>query len=236
MASVGVIPWGCTPSRYPTYTWQYPVRGLAITRATPTVFVLIPQLWRDWGTTHTQCIPAAGIYPLLAVSPPESPILTYENHWLMITLYHQPVSYTHLINSSMDPHTPTPQNALEFTTGPLACLSVNGQSLSPPPDHHFRTPHTQLTMTMKQIEGTQNSKDSHSTGISFQVSNKVPYGSPEIPTLLKEGEFMSLLRETIKMLQESRQRKPQSPIPPEHTWSTLLWNGFSMTHDCIYMP
>ena len=67
MASVGVVPWGHTPSGYLTYTWQYPVRGLAITRATPTAFVLIPQPWRDQGMTHTWCVPVAGIYPLLAV-------------------------------------------------------------------------------------------------------------------------------------------------------------------------
>jgi len=133
--------------------------------------------------------------------------------------YHQPVSYTLSIDSSMDPHPPTPQNTLEFTAGLLACLSANGQLLSPPLDCHFRTPYTQSTMTMKQIEGTHNSKDSHSTGIPLQVSNKSPYGSPEIPTLPKEGEFMSLLKETIKMLWELRQRKPQSPVPLEHTQS-----------------
>jgi len=115
----------------------------------------------------------------------------------------------------MDPRPPTPQNTLEFTARLLACLSANGQLLSPPPDCHFGTPHAQSALTRKQIEGTQNSKDSHSTGISFQVSDKFPYGSPEIPTLPEEGEFMSLLRETIKMLQELRQRKPQSPVPPE---------------------
>jgi len=81
----------------------------------------------------------------------------------------------------MDPCPPTPQNTLEFTAGPLACLSANGQLSSAPPDCHFGTPHTQSMMTGKQIEGTQNSKDSQSTGISFQVSDKFPYGSPEIP-------------------------------------------------------
>jgi len=67
-ASVGVVPWGCTPSGYLTYTWQYPVGGLAITRATPTAFVLVPQPRRNRGTTCTQRVPAAGIYPLLAVT------------------------------------------------------------------------------------------------------------------------------------------------------------------------
>jgi len=67
-ASVGVVPWGHTLSRYLTYPWQYPIGGLAITRATPTVFVLVPQLQRDWGMTHTWHIPMAGIYPLLAVN------------------------------------------------------------------------------------------------------------------------------------------------------------------------
>jgi len=108
---------------------------------------------------------------------------------------------------------------MEFTTGSLTCLSVNVQLLSPPMDCHFGTPHAQSMMTGKLIKGTQKSKDSHSTGISFQVSDKFLYGSPEIPTLPKEGEFMSLLRETIEMLQELRQRKPQSPVPPEHIWN-----------------
>ena len=67
-ASVGVVPWGRTLSGYLTYTWQYPIGGLAITRATPTAFVLVPQPRRDWGTTRTRRVPAAGIYPLLAVS------------------------------------------------------------------------------------------------------------------------------------------------------------------------
>jgi len=75
-ASVGVVPWGCTPSGYLTYTWQYPVGGLAITRATPTAFVLIPQPRRDRGTTHTQRVPTAGIYPLLAVGVP--------HHWKVL--------------------------------------------------------------------------------------------------------------------------------------------------------
>ena len=140
----------------------------------------------------------------------------------MITSYHQPVSYMLSINSSMDPCPLTPQNDLEFTARPLMCLSVNGQLLSPPPDHHFGTPHAQSTMTMKQIKGTKNSKDSHSTGISFQVSDKFPYGSPEIPTLPKEGEFMSLLKGTIEMLQELRQRKPQSPVPVTSCSTQLL--------------
>jgi len=74
---------------------------------------------------------------------------------------------------------------------------------------------------MEQIKGTQEPKDIHPTGISFQVSNKSPYGSLERPTLPKEGEFMSLLRVTIEMLQELKWRRPQFPIFLECMQSTL---------------
>jgi len=139
----------------------------------------------------------------------------------MIALCHQPALHTLSIDSFMDPHPPTPQNAPEPISGPLTHLLATDWLSSPPPDHLFETPHVQSTTTMERIRGTQEPKDIHPTGISFQVSNKSPYGSLERPTLPKEGEFMSLLRVTIETLQELKQRRPQFPIFPEHAQSTL---------------
>jgi len=139
----------------------------------------------------------------------------------MIAPHHQPALHTLSIDSFMDPRPPTPQNALEPISRPLARLSATDRLSSPPPDHLFETPHVQSTTTMERIEGTQEPEDIHPTGISFQVSDKSPYGSLERPTLLKEGEFMSLLRVMIEMLQELKRRRPQSPVFPERTQSTL---------------
>jgi len=128
----------------------------------------------------------------------------------MIAPRHQPASHTLSIDSFMDPRPPTPQNAPEPISGPLAHLSATDRLSSPPPDHLFETPRVQSTTTMERIRGTQEPKDIHPTRISFQVSNKSPYGSLERPTLLKEGEFMSLLRVTIEMLQELNGGGPNS--------------------------
>jgi len=106
---------------------------------------------------------------------------------------------------------------------------------SPPPDHQFETPCIQTTTTMERIKGTQEPKDIHPTRISFQVSNKSPYGSLERPTLPKEGEFMSLLRVMIEMLQELKWR-PQFPIFPEHVQSMLTSELWKRMMEIIPLP